>query len=126
MIFGLYQYPYYQEIDWHESARLSQVIGFIENYNFNNFTVSQVEAIWLAMRVIKNSFLNFIFTFGITVWIVHLFEDSFDYGFNTIRKFVLVLAIALGIYAIPEILLFKFKMPIGYDILSITNGFYMI
>lgn len=123
LIIGLYQYPYYQEIDWHESARLSHVIGFIENYNFNNIAVSQVEAIWLAMRVIKNSFLNFIFTFGITVWIVHLFENSFNHGFNIIRKFVLVLAIVLGIYAIPEILLFKFKMPIGYEILSITNGF---
>lgn len=123
LVLGLYRYPYYQEIDWHESARLSIVINFIENHHFDFLSISQVEAVWLAMRVIKNALLELIFSFGITVWVVHLFEDSFDQGFTTIRKYVFILAIALGIYAIPEILLFKFKMPIGYDILSVTNGF---
>lgn len=123
LFFGLYQYPYYQEIDWHASAQLGQVIGLMVNHHLDFFTIPQVEAVWLAIRVIKNTLLNFIFTFGITVWIIHLFKNSFDHGFSTIRKFVLILAITLGIYAIPEILLFKFKMSIGYDILSMTNGF---
>lgn len=123
LVLGLYQYPYYQEIDWHASERLSMVINFIEDHHFDFLSISQVEAIWLAMRVIKNTLLELIFSFGITVWIIHLFEDSFDHGFITIRKYVFILAIVLGIYAIPEILLFKFKMPVGYDILSVTNGF---
>lgn len=123
LLFGLYRYPYYQEISWHASARLSQVIDFMAHHHLDFFTIPQIEAVWLAMRVIKTALLNFIFTFGITVWIIHLFENSFDHGFITIRKFVLILTIALGIYAIPEILLFKFKMAIGYDILSVTNGF---
>lgn len=123
LVIGLYQYPYYQESNWHQSTRLSYIIDFIENHDIDFMTINQIEAIWLAMRVIKNTLLEFIFTFGITMWTVHLFRDSFNRGFVIIRKFVLALALVLGIYAIPEILFFKFKMTIGYDILSVTNGF---
>ena len=121
LLFGLYQYPYYQEINWHSSPGLSRFINFTINHGLDFITINQMEAIWLAMRVIKNTLIDLLFTFGISVWIIHLFFESFDRGFSIVRKYIFALAIALGIYAIPEILFFKFKMKIGYDILSITN-----
>ncbi|WP_302297335.1 O-antigen ligase family protein [Mitsuokella multacida] len=123
LAFGLYHYPYYQEINWQESEKLSRLVEFSITHNLDYLDLNNIEAVWLGIRVVKDALINFIFTFGVSVWIIHLFHDSFSIGFITIRKCILILTIALGIYAIPEILLFKFKMDIGYDILSVTNAF---
>ena len=67
--------------------------------------------------------MELLYTFCVSIWIIHLFSGNFIEGFDKLRRYILILAIALGIYAIPEILLFKFHMELGRDILSITNPF---
>ena len=120
-IIGLITYPYYDEVNFEYSLGLSKLITVIQNYNISFISIPFLESIWLGVRGFKSIFFDTFFTFGVSVWVIHLFRNSFNSGFELTRKFILFLAIALGIYAIPEILLFKFHLEIGHDILSITN-----
>lgn len=120
-VIGLITYPYYDEVNFAYSHGLSKLISIIQNYHISFISIPFLESIWLGIHGFKSIFFDAIFTFGVSIWVIHLFRDSFSRGFELIRKFILLLAVALGIYAIPEILLFKFHLAIGYDILSITN-----
>ena len=120
---GVIAYPYYDQINIESSAKLIQLIHFMQNHQIYFMSSDRVGMLWLFGRALKNIFLEFLYTFCVAAWVFHLFSNSFIDGFNKTRKYILLLALALGIYAIPEILLFKFHMPLGYEILSVTNPY---
>lgn len=120
---GLITYPYYSMINPAGSEKLSALIQFLDAHHFDVISNVVIEAVWIGARAFKNTFIDFLYTFVVSAWVIHLFYENFNEGFNKIRKYILILAVALGVYAIPEILLFKFHMKIGLDILSITNPF---
>lgn len=122
-IFGLIIYPYYGEINPAGSEKLSTLIQFLEDHHLESFSTMGIESIWLGGRAFKDTLMELLYTFCVSIWIIHLFSGNFIEGFDKLRRYILILAIALGIYAIPEILLFKFHMELGRDILSITNPF---
>lgn len=122
-IHGLIVYPFYDEINPESSAKLSLLLRFLHNWKMENLPVTGIESCWLWARGFNNSIKELIYSFIVSAWVISLFKTSFANGFITIRKFVILLAFCLGIYAIPEILLFKFHLQVGYDILSVTNPF---
>lgn len=122
-IVGLITYPYYGMINPAGSEKLSALIQFLEAHHFDTIANMGIEAIWIGAQAFKSTFTDFIYTFVVSAWVIHLFSENFNEGFNKIRKYILLLTIALGIYAIPEILLFKFHMELGRNILSVTNPF---
>ena len=113
-IHGLIVYPFYDEINPESSAKLSLLLRFLHNWKMGNLPVTGIESCWLWARGFNNSIKELIYSFIVSAWVISLFKTSFANGFITIRKFVILLAFCLGIYAIPEILLFKFQMQVGY------------
>lgn len=123
-IHGLIIYPFYNEINPESSYKLNSLLNFFQNWNIDKTAITGVESCWLWARGFNNSIKELLYSFMVSAWTISLFQTSFSKGFNTIRKFVVLLALALCVYAIPEVLLFKFHMQIGYDILSVTNPFF--
>lgn len=122
-IHGLLVYPFYNEINPESSTKLSLLLKSFHKWNIGNSAVTAIESSWLWARGFNNSIKELMYSFIVSIWVFSLFKTSFSKGFITIRKFVILLAFCLGIYAIPEVLLFKFHLQIGYDILSVTNPF---
>lgn len=122
-IHGLWIYPYYNEINPEGSRKLSALINFLQNQGMKGNTKIWLEYFWLGARGLNNTIKELIYSFFVSIWVILLFKKSYIAGFCKIRKYVVILAFILGIYAIPEVLLFKFHMKIGYDILSITNPY---
>lgn len=122
-VHGLWIYSYYNEINPEGSRKLNVIINFLQNHGMQDSMKIWLEAFWLGTRGLNNAIKELIYSFFVSVWVILLFKESYTKGFSTIRKYVTILAFILGIYAIPEFLLFKFNMQIGYDFLSITNPY---
>jgi hypothetical protein len=115
LIHGLIIYPYY------DSAKLmgADRLFFLRDF----FELKFINCLYLALHSMKNLVKETLTTFVVSLWVYHLYSANFELGFCKIRKYVFMLATILGIYAIPEVLLFKFNFKYSYDILQILNPF---
>ena len=71
-IIGLITYPYYDEVNFEYSHGLSKLITVIQNYNISFISIPFLESIWLGVRGFKSIFFDTFFTFGVSVWVIHL------------------------------------------------------
>ena len=111
---GLIIYPYYDEVKIFGIDRLTYIfsrLGIHYNNTFINF-------VYLFFFSFKNSAKEVLTTFPVLLWVYHLYKDDFNVGFSKIKKYIFALGIALGVYAIPEVLLFKFHCEFGLPILQ--------
>lgn len=119
--FGIYKFPYYKYIDILKNEKFILIANFFNIKLEDNLMF--FEYIFMLLRSVKIVTLEFLSEWILAFWVFHLFQSDFNNGFRKIKKMFLLLALLLSIYAIPEILFFKFNMQIGYDILSKINPY---
>lgn len=119
--YGILKFPYYSDINILTNENFILIanffnIGFADNLTFFKYIV-------MFLRSVKIVISEFVVEWLLLFWVFHLFNNDFSNGFKKIRSMFILLAILLSIYAIPEVLLFKFNMQIGYDILCYLNPY---
>ena len=119
-IYGIYNYPYYSSVDLsgsHVFTKISSVWSIDINDDFN-------KAIFLLFKSFSEGFKVLIFPWCSAYVIYNVLNKDKDNAYFFIRKCFVALAICLGVYAIPEILLFKLHVNEAAKILEITNPYF--
>lgn len=118
-VYGAYTYPYYNEISLNNSSFYIWSTSFFDGYYDSDFVVR----LFLFFRSIRDGFLLLIMPWlvGYAIYL-SLRKDGLK-GVSFVINSYFCLGIIVLIYAIPEILLFKFNMSIGHEILLITNKY---
>lgn len=119
--YGILKFPYYSDINILTNDKFIMIVKFF-NIQFNDNTII-FKYIVMFLRSVKIVIFEFVVEWLLLFWVFHLFNNDFSNGFKKIRSMFILLAILLSIYAIPEVLLFKFNMQIGYDILCYFNPY---
>lgn len=116
--YGLIKFPYYNDVN----VLMNEKFIMIANY-LNLEVNDNIKYLFIALRSAKTIVMEFIAEWLLAFWVFHLFQNNFDNGFKKIRGMFIILAVLLSVYAIPEILYFKFNVQLGYDILCILNPY---
>ena len=119
-IYGIYNYPYYSSVDLsgsHMLTKISSTLSIDINDSFN-------KAVFLLFKSFSEGFKVLIFPWCSAYVIYNILSKDKDNAYFFIRKCFVALAICLGIYAIPEILLFKLHVNEAAKILEITNPYF--
>jgi hypothetical protein len=78
---------------------------------------------WLLFKFIKDIIKENFFFLGVSLWIFHLYKNSWHQAFNDIKKAVLLLTILLSVYSFVEIFYLKGNV-LAKDILITINPFF--
>lgn len=119
--YGILKFPYYSDINILTNEKNVLIANFLNIGLADNLTLFKY--VFMFLRSVKIVISEFIVEWLLLFWVFHLFQNDFSNGFKKIRSMFIILAILLSIYAIPEVLLFKFNMQIGYDILCYLNPY---
>lgn len=116
--YGLIKFPYYNDVN----VLMNEKFIMIANY-LNIEVNDNIKYLFIALRSVKTIVMEFIAEWLLAFWVFHLFQNNFENGFKKIRDMFIILAVLLSVYAIPEILYFKFNIQLGYDILCKLNPY---
>lgn len=119
-IYGAIAYPYYEHINIFDSPKIVKILSFLGLEGNNN----NIIMIIMCVRSFKIVAFEFSRTFLITIWVFTLFRNRFEYGFLFIRKYFMVLIGLLCIYAIFEVVYFKFDALWAKNFLETLNPFF--
>lgn len=119
VLHGLIVFPYYDIVNFSGTEKFMYFLNVLGLHDKNIFSI----VAYLAIRSLKNIFMEILTTFFVTVWVFNLYRNNFSRGFRDIRKYALILCIVMCVYAIPEVLLFKFNIGIGIPFLQTINPF---
>lgn len=119
--YGIVKFPYYSDINVLTNEKIVLIANFLNIGLADNLMLFKYG--FMFLRSVKILISEFIVEWLLLFWVFHLFQNDFSNGFKKIRSMFIILAILLSIYAIPEVLLFKFNMQIGYDILCYLNPY---
>ena len=117
-IHGIYAYPYYHLVSLSGSSLIIKISTFFHISQDNN----TYKVLFLFLKSLLEGFKYFILPWLGSYAIYHALKKE-KYPFAFIRKAFVTLAICLGIYAIPEILIFKLNLIEAIKILEITNPY---
>lgn len=119
--YGIVKFPYYSDINVLTNEKIVLIANFLNIGLADNLMLFKYG--FMFLRSVKILISEFIVEWLLLFWVFHLFQNDFSNGFKKIRSMFIILAILLSIYAIPEVLLLKFNMQIGYDILCYLNPY---
>lgn len=119
--YGLIKFPFYNDINIITNEKFA-IIANILNISLEQ-DITFFKFIFMFIRSIKMVVMEFIPEWLLAFWVFHLFQNDFENGFRKIRSMFIILALLLSIYAVPEILYFKFNIQLGYDILCTLNPY---
>lgn len=119
--YGIVKFPYYSDINVLTNEKIVLIANFLNIGFADNLTLFKYG--FMFLRSVKILISEFVVEWLLLFWVFHLFNNDFSNGFKKIRSMFIILAILLSIYAIPEVLLFKLNMQIGYDILFRFNPY---
>lgn len=117
-ILGVISYPYLDTVNLTESKlyRLFMLLGI-------DLSSSIGKQFFLLTKSIQLVITDLVKSFGCLLWTYHLYKDCNYFTFVRFRSFVFVFGICLAIYAIPEILVFKFGYEDAVKVLEVCNPY---
>lgn len=118
-LYGAYCYPYYNEVTLNNSR-------FYDIYNllFGKLLPSDFSIkVFLFFKSIRDGFVSVIMPWIFAYTVFYILRKEGIKGITFLIYIYIFLGIILFVYAIPEIMLFKFDMSLGKEILSITNPY---
>lgn len=129
---GIVVFPYWNSINIDQFEKLAKLVSLIPNNDsiFNNDS-NNIGIIWLSIKIIIKLILNFLTTYGCSLWIISLYIRCKENIFKYFYKGIIGGALLCSIYSIVEyvhlfggiwasIILTKIN-PLFYDVASSHN-----
>lgn len=129
---GIVIFPYWNSINIDQFEKLAKLVSLIPNSNsvLNNDS-NNIGIIWLSIKIIIKLILNFLTTYGCSLWIISLYIRCKENIFKYFYKGIIGGAVLCSIYSIVEyihlfggiwasIILTKIN-PLFYDVASSHN-----
>lgn len=102
IVIGVLVYPFYNTINMGQSDKLTFLLQALAA---RGIMIDETLALkgWLIIRIVKDSFLTILFSFGGSLWIYSLYHRDWKQGFKDIRKGIFILTACLCVYSLVEI-----------------------
>lgn len=107
-ILGVVNFHYYNLVWLEHIAKLRSLLQTFQGFDFNVSDIAALK-IWIGIRTFKNCILRVLLTYGISVWVFHLYQNNKQYYS---RKYtfliqasyaVLILCFVMIVYSVFEI-----------------------
>ena len=73
-VIGILEYNYYDMIYLEQMDKLRYLLQNLRQIGINVPELTAIK-VWLGMRFLKDCFLNMFFTYGVSLWIYHMYKD---------------------------------------------------
>lgn len=98
---GVLSYQYYHFLDISQDAKLSAIYFNLNQWGaFDSLVITKF---WMIFLSVRGNILNVLYTYGITLWIIHMYKDNYELAFNDIQKAVRLLCMIICSYSIIEV-----------------------
>lgn len=102
---GLATYSHNALLTINQIDRLPKLLALLESAGFKLDPLVAIKG-WLLVRIFKLSVLETLETFGLSLWVYHLYQADWQACFYDLRKALMVLAGLCGFYSLFELLFF--------------------
>ncbi len=106
LIFGLYNYPYYDLVingPLNQIEKLPKVLNILQQLGIN-IDEKLIVALWMIVRTIKNLLLEIVYTFCGAYMIYCWYYDNWKYGFKIFVKGIIAALLVMFSYNLIEVL----------------------
>lgn len=121
-VIGIIDYQYFGQIN------LTQMDNFKNLYDnvSSHFSLNEEFAIksWLIYKAVRSAFLNVAYSYLISFWIYHIYEDNWQIAIHDLKKITVILCGALSLYSVFEVN-YLIGGGIGKSLLATINPLYM-
>ena len=104
-IWGLFSYPYYNELLSGPSSQIEKLPAVLALLNNHGIQIDEkhLTMIWLEVRAIKSTILYITYTFGFSFVLYQFFKKDWNYYFNLIIKVTIASITLLCMYSVIEL-----------------------
>lgn len=108
-VIGIQEFEYYSLVSLDQMDKLRFFIQMLRDYGFPVTDIAAIK-VWLCLRFLKDCLLYVVFSYGVSLWVYHLYHEKVkcsetprSVAFSHLTFSIIILCLIMTVYSIIEI-----------------------